>query len=179
MDGIILLLILYGIFRAFTNAAKKQQAASGAKHKGGRAGKAADAAKAQAGSAANSPARPQARPQPTRPAPSPASVFDTPREPLGEGMSSYRPMVSTLTEMPASRMTGSLGASSMEGRDTCDPSLGHDRPRAEGAASVYAREVDGAPLIAASPNAVLRGIVMSEVLTRPAQRKWGRLPARH
>ena len=92
-------------------------------------------------------------------------------EAMGEGFSAYRPMERRMAQASGhADYEGSLGGGSTEGIDTCDPSLEHDRwqPAAD---SVYADEIGGEPLIDISPRAVMNGIVMSEILTRPAQRR--------
>lgn len=89
---------------------------------------------------------------------------------------------------------GSLGAVSNEGRDTCDPTLGHDRrtatrrdePRAvlaERRENSPHRRAPAADEDAYAPDeglvpeldaqALVQGIVMSEILKRPNERKWG------
>ena len=71
---------------------------------------------------------------------------------------------------------GSLGVESHEGKDTCDPTLGHDRPEEiMEPESVYAGEIGREqPLLDFSSRGVLQGVVMSEVLARPAQRLYRR-----
>lgn len=69
---------------------------------------------------------------------------------------------------------GSMRMHSDEGRDTCAPSLAHERPaqpREEwDTASAGADEGPFAP----DAQAMVMGVVMSEILTRPCDRKWGR-----
>ena len=67
---------------------------------------------------------------------------------------------------------GSLGAVSAEGRDTCDPSLGHERRSVEPADDAYALDEGLVPELDAQM--LIQGIVMSEILKRPYERKWGR-----
>ena len=72
--------------------------------------------------------------------------------------------------------TGSLGYGTKEGMDTCDPTLGHERLWEN-----WTQEEDE-PVREAAPNAPLiftekalwQGVVMSEILARPSQRKWGK-----
>ena len=94
-----------------------------------------------------------------------------------EGLSNYKPLQHRLdTSGRHTEYTGSLGGSSGEGRDTCDPTLGHDREGAYQLGGLRADEAGGQPELKLgfdSP-ALLQGIVMSEILTRPSQRKWGR-----
>ena len=94
----------------------------------------------------------------------------------------------------AAPYTGSLGSVSAEGRDTCDPTLGHDRrtaarrdePRAvpaerrensphrrAPAADEDAYALDEGLVPQLDAQALIQGIVMSEILKRPNERKWG------
>lgn len=94
----------------------------------------------------------------------------------------------------AAPYTGSLGSVSAEGRDTCDPTLGHDRrtaarrdePRAvpaerrensphrrAPAADEDAYALDEGIMPQLDAQALIQGIVMSEILKRPNERKWG------
>lgn len=70
---------------------------------------------------------------------------------------------------------GSLGGGSTEGEDICDPELGHDRDyrRAPAPESVYANQIGTETMIDLRPQALLQGVVMSEILSRPGERKWG------
>lgn len=71
---------------------------------------------------------------------------------------------------------GSLGAASMEGMDVCDPMLNHDRIIATEPEAWFPMEDEGAasPPVFFTADAVAQGVIMSEVLARPGQRKWGR-----
>ena len=94
----------------------------------------------------------------------------------------------------AAPYTGSLGSVSAEGRDTCDPTLGHDRrtaarrdePRAvpaerrensphrrAPAADEDAYALDEGIMPQLDAQALIQGVVMSEILKRPNERKWG------
>lgn len=93
--------------------------------------------------------------------------------PSGEGMSAYVPSERVpMYARPA--YAGSLGGDSTEGEDICDPELGHDRerPRRPAPESVYANEIGKESMIDLRPQALLQGVVMSEILTRPSERKW-------
>lgn len=68
--------------------------------------------------------------------------------------------------------TGSMNVHSDEGEDLCDPSLGHERESAADPQSVYAGEIGREPLLDTSPRGLMQGVIMSEILTRPAQRKY-------
>lgn len=72
--------------------------------------------------------------------------------------------------------TGSLGVSSTEGMDLCDSTLNHDRIIVEEPEAEFLNEYEGSALLPFpfTADAVMQGVIMSEVLTRPAQRKWGR-----
>lgn len=67
---------------------------------------------------------------------------------------------------------GSLNADSAEGEDLCDPSLGHEREISADPQSVYAGEIGREPLVDTSPRGLIQGVIMSEILTRPAHRKY-------
>ena len=94
----------------------------------------------------------------------------------------------------AAPYTGSLGSVSTEGRDTCDPTLGHDRrtaarrdePRAvpaerrensphrrAPAADGDAYALDEGIMPQLDAQVLIQGVVMSEILKRPNERKWG------
>ena len=70
-------------------------------------------------------------------------------------------------------LDGSLNAETHEGEDLCDPTLGHeDRYEFDDPDSVYANEIGHAePLLDLSPRGLWQGVVMSEVLARPSQRR--------
>ena len=65
---------------------------------------------------------------------------------------------------------GSLNAQSNEGECACDPSLEHEREAYSDPDSVYATEIGDAAKLDFSPQGIMQGVVMSEVLKRPAQR---------
>ena len=67
--------------------------------------------------------------------------------------------------------TGSMDAHSSEGEDLCDPDLGHEREIILDSQSVYASEIGREPLVDLSAKGLLQGVIMSEILTRPTQRK--------
>ncbi len=72
-------------------------------------------------------------------------------------------------------MEGQQGGST-EGMDFCDPSLSHDRIVPQEDDGVYGAEPMAvhAGAFSFTTDAVMQGVVMSEILQRPAQRKWGR-----
>ena len=76
---------------------------------------------------------------------------------------------------PPQRYFGSLGMATMEGEDTCDPLLQHTRePREqEWMASRTPETLNTLPM-PFTKSALLQSVVMSEILTHPSQRKWGR-----
>ena len=65
--------------------------------------------------------------------------------------------------------TGSLHVETTEGMDLCDPSLEHDRETPD-PQSVYANEIGREPMLDFSAKGVYQGVVMSEILKRPAER---------
>ena len=68
--------------------------------------------------------------------------------------------------------SGSLEVDSSEGEDLCDPALGHEREvKPMDAQSVYANAISSEPLLDPTPRALLQGVIMSEILTRPADRR--------
>ena len=82
-----------------------------------------------------------------------------------EGESVSQP--SFLAEKP---FRGSMQVESTEGECICDPELEHERETKPEPASVYAGEIGREPLVDFSARGLMRGIVMSEILARPAQR---------
>ena len=92
-----------------------------------------------------------------------------------EGMSGYQVMTHRLEPLDRrTAYTGSLGGVSTEGEDECDPSLGHGES-AVAQISAVESAADTQPELSFNRQALLNGVVMNEILTRPAQRKWGRL----
>lgn len=92
------------------------------------------------------------------------TAFMQEHETLAEGQSHTGP-----GEGVASYM-GSLHETSTEGEDLCDPTLAHERSTPVSPESVYAGEIGREPVLDFSPRGLYQGIVMSEILTRPAQR---------
>lgn len=101
-----------------------------------------------------------------------------------EGMSqSYVPLHAQVGQRIQSRMEsmegygayqGSMGVDSAEGRDLCDSDLGHDREMEfSWSESAYSSDVGVVPELDAQ--AMARAVVMSEILKRPSERKWGRM----
>lgn len=192
MDSILALILIFWIVSAFSKALKP-------KKKAGEAGRKRAAARVDRENPA--PAQPAPAEQP--PAAQPTFMMP-PLQPRPEGSGS---LGSASTEgrdtcdptlghdrRKAAPYTGSLGSVSTEGRDTCDPTLGHDRrtaarrdepravpaerrensphrraPAADGDA--YALDEDIMPQLDAQ--ALIQGVVMSEILKRPNERKWG------
>lgn len=66
---------------------------------------------------------------------------------------------------------GSMLVDSDEGEDACDPTLAHDRPERVDPHSVYAGEIGAEHRLDFSPEGLWQGVVMSEILTRPAERQ--------
>ncbi len=92
------------------------------------------------------------------------TAFMQEHEPLAEGQSHTVPGEGVATYM------GSLHETSAEGEDLCDPMLAHDRSTPVAPESVYAGEIGREAVLDFSPRGLYQGIVMSEILTRPAQR---------
>ena len=67
---------------------------------------------------------------------------------------------------------GSMEAPATEGIDFCDPSLEHVRMESVEPESVYAGEIGRQPALDLSPRGIYQGIVMSEILARPASRRY-------
>ena len=95
--------------------------------------------------------------------PAPKKKQQTP----GEGEGGFEAIQNESTEVYAS---GSLQAQSTEGECICDPALEHVREETIESSSIYAEEIGREPLIDFSAKGVLQGVVMREILKRPAQR---------
>ena len=95
---------------------------------------------------------------------------------IAEGMSGFTTITHRLdTSMRYTEYVGSLGSGSTEGEDVCDPSLQHGESSLEDELNpIYATAISTQePMLDLSKKGLLQGIVMSEILTRPAQRKRG------
>lgn len=192
MDSILALIIIFWIVSAFSKALNPKKRA-------GQAGKKRTAARVDRETPAPAQPAPAEQPPAARP-----TFMMPPLQPRPEGSGS---LGSASTEgrdtcdptlghdrRKAAPYTGSLGSVSAEGRDTCDPTLGHDRrtaarrdePRAVPAErrensphrrapaadeDAYAPDEGLVPELDAQ--ALVQGIVMSEILKRPNERKWG------
>ena len=66
---------------------------------------------------------------------------------------------------------GSLRADTSEGEDACDLSLGHESLENLEPQSIYASQIGMESPLDFSPKALYQGIVMSEILTRPSERR--------
>lgn len=166
------LFVILAVFWVITKAAKGTKTAQNAQaqHKAPNGQKSTQQKRAAQSTAHTRHARPQARP---------AQVSGSHGEytPMTstEGLSSYKPIEHRLdTSGRHVEMTGSLGGESTEGIDTCDPSLEHQRdgePRAHDA--LYTADQPTATGLRFDAGTLLGGVIMSEILTRPSQRKWG------
>ena len=68
---------------------------------------------------------------------------------------------------------GSMETSSDEGEDLCDPTLGHERERAPmDPASVYAHPIGEEAALDFSAQGLVQGVIMSEILKRPSERRY-------
>ena len=172
MDSILALIIVFWIVSAFSKAlnpkkrAKQAEKNRTAKHTGGRADK---------------------------PSAAPAEHEAAPAEQQIAGQTSF--MMPPLEPRPTS--AGSLGTSSDEGKDICDPTLGHDGRRPAAYAGRDGREtpsgerrersakrrpsppgedayaLDEGIMSELDAHTLIQGVVMSEILKRPNERKWG------
>lgn len=192
MDSILALIIIFWIVSAFSKALKP-------KKKAGEAGRKRTAARVERETPAPAQPAPAEQPPAARP-----TFMMPPLQPRPEGSGS---LGSASTEgrdtcdptlghdrRKAAPYTGSLGSVSAEGRDTCDPTLGHDRrtaarrdePRAvpaerrensphrrAPAADEDAYALDEGIMPQLDAQALIQGVVMSEILKRPNERKWG------
>lgn len=95
----------------------------------------------------------------------------------------YRPAQPTVQEpvyqpqkpfsQPREQSQGSMayvsaeGTASEEGEDECDPSLGHGHFQTPEPDGVYGDEIGGETIPALTPQSLVQGVVMSEILRRP------------
>ena len=95
----------------------------------------------------------------------------------------YRPAQPTVQEpvyqpqklffQPREQSQGSMayvsaeGTASEEGEDECDPSLGHGHVQTPEPDGVYGDEIGGETIPALTPQSLVQGVVMSEILRRP------------
>lgn len=192
MDSILALILIFWIVSAFSKALKP-------KKKAGEAGrKRADARVDRENPAPAQPAPaeqpPAAQPTFMMPPLQPRSAHSGSLEGAStEGRDTCDPTLGH-DRRKAAPYTGSLGSVSTEGRDTCDPTLGHDRrtaarrdePRAvpaerrensphrrAPAADGDAYALDEGIMPQLDAQALIQGVVMSEILKRPNERKWG------
>lgn len=86
---------------------------------------------------------------------------------LTEGMS-YMQQAEEGQSSGREEYMGSLAVDTMEGKDTCDPALGHERMEKTEDQSVYAEEIGSEPVLDLSAEAFRQGFVMSEILKRPS-----------
>jgi len=80
------------------------------------------------------------------------------------------PAFAVLNEGESSGDAGSMMFDSSEGECICDPELEHERQEAPAPESVYAGQIGNEPIVDFSAKGILQGVVMNEILTRPAQR---------
>lgn len=198
MDGILALIIVFWIVSAFSKAlnpkkrAKQAEKNRTAKHTGGRADK-PSAAPAEHEAA---PAEQQIAGQtsfmmpPLEPRPTSVGSLGTSSD---EGKDICDPTLGHDGRRPAA-YAGSLGAGSTEGKDTCDPLLGHGRrptTRGDGRETPSGERRERSAKRRPSPpgedayaldegimseldaQTLIQGVVMSEILKRPNERKWG------
>lgn len=162
MDGLILLLVLYGVFKSVKKRsgaakAKKKRIVSAFDEKKERI---ADQMKARTEEAI----RRQAESQQTvmQEAAVPAST-------IGEGQS-HSTIDVDRHDTPQPEYMGSMIVDSDEGECVCDPSISHGGPVRKERQGVYADEIGGEPLLDFSAERLYQGVVMSEILARPCER---------
>lgn len=190
MDSILALIIVFWIVSAFSKALNSKK-------------KAGQAGKKRVTTWTSGPAKkPSDAPAEPPPAPAPAAQPNFMMPPLEPRPAQTGSLGSTSTEgkdtcdptlghdrRTAAAYAGSLGSASTEGRDTCDPALGHNRriaarrnePRerhsqahrhvAAPMEDAYALDEGLVPELDAQ--ALVQGVIMSEILKRPNERKWG------
>ncbi len=91
----------------------------------------------------------------------------------GESLEGYSRPLQASEELAAGRQAGSLNFHSDEGRDICDPSLGHgESSLEEPRIPIFAAHNEQEPLFTASD--MVQGFVMSEIFTRPDMNRWKR-----
>ncbi len=172
MEGIIILFILVWVFQMVKKAADKQK-------QGEASGAAAGSQRQPEKPAVARPVRREAPQGPIRQGRSReggGSLEGTGTlGSLHDGLAGYKPLTHRMEETGGrSEYIGSLGVASEEGMDLCDPSLEHGRSVGPASGGVHEGGPDDAPLVDLHARAMMQGIVMSEILTRPSQRKWGR-----
>lgn len=181
MEGIIIAVFLWLLFRAISRKARETQGAA----TGSRAGQ-------NAGQAQRQPQRPQAAPQRRDVAAQPvrSSLTASPGNAGGEGEAQYsviRPTVqvdSTRSDYSGSlsggmregisdRAISQEGMPSAEGEDTCDPSLDHARAQSMRAYAIHSGEGETQAVLPLNWTAdeLVKGFVFSEIIGKP--RKWG------
>lgn len=179
MEGLIVLAVLYFLFRAI--ARKGREVAGTARRDSGAPMTAATPGKPQ-----NQPVRhaSTATPRPEAPRPVQRAIPATkPRMQTAlenastEGEAAYKPIQpSVRLNATLGPYTGSMGATpmeglpSLEGSDTCDPSLEHGRtftPRVAAYATGEQRPTEPVLPEAWNAKALVQGVVMQEILNRP------------
>lgn len=163
MEILVVCLILYAVMKVFVKKSVNPKAeAHSANSKDGSSGSLAQSSAASKAASA-------------RPIRSPHPAFDF-SAPEGESLASAPSHRAQLSASKAKEYQGSLNAESHEGEDLCDASLGHQRiqPRLS---SLSAEAAQGNPIAALerqwSGDEIVRGVIMSEVLKHPWERKWG------
>lgn len=167
MEGLWSLLVLFGVVASVIQKLKKGQPPKGQ----------SASPRQRAGSAGNagSPWRQMLPPDPFDPA-SWGAFFDQERQQAAPAPATSVPPSPPSREYSPGMEGGSLewGSLSTEGMDTCDPSLGHSRLSVQTAEPVAPEPVPASAFsLSFTPDALVQGIIMSEILTRPAQRKRG------
>lgn len=91
----------------------------------------------------------------------------------GESLEGYSRPLAASEELAAGRASGSLAFHSDEGRDVCDPTLGHGESSLDmTGVPVFTPHKEDEPLFTA--NDMVRGFVMGEIFNRPSVNRWKR-----
>ncbi|MBE5794448.1 MAG: hypothetical protein E7323_07190 [Clostridiales bacterium] len=176
MDGLItLLIILSVVFKIFGKSKKKATTASKA------APKMEEVFSWEGKTEPRTVAQPTVR-EPERSAMSPEQIaqrkaelrarFDE-KQKKGESLEGYSRPLAASEELAAGRAPGSLAYHSDEGRDVCDPTLGHGESSLDmTGVPVFAPHKEDEPLFTADD--MVRGFVMGEIFNRPSVNRWKR-----
>ena len=145
MDGILVLVLIGWVFFRMNKAASGVQKGKGSPRKANRRNRLQMELENR-----------QAKPTLEKKAVQPVAMRE------GEAASVYTPM-----EAP---FRGSMQVDSTEGECICNPELEHDREKEPAPTGVYADQIGREPLVDFSARGILQGVVMTEILARPAQR---------
>lgn len=176
MDGFLTLLVILGVVFKLVGKSKKINAKTTKA-----APKAEEVFSWEGKTDSWTVAQPTVR-EPERPSVSPDQIakrkaelqarFDEKRK-KGESLEGYSRPLQASEELAVGRAPGSLTFHSDEGRDVCDPTLGHGESSLDmTGVPVFAPHQDNEPLFTASD--MVRGFVMGEIFNRPSANRWKR-----